>query len=209
MISFATYDQEYLKKAAIAIYQNKTQFDFFIKENQRLSAVKLLKELTGGGLKEAKDAYELYCVGKLPNCIKEERKDKLIRLEQLAKSPLIEELIPKIKELTDSDLRLLLMKLSIDKLLSIDNLFIDEKFEKMSKTDFEKLTDLINDYVMYIVDKLEKLEIGKERFNSIDKYVDKKSPLYKMIYDELNRRLNERLSNIDPSIFPDDLFKNE
>jgi tRNA U54 and U55 pseudouridine synthase Pus10 len=78
--------------------------------------------------------------------------------------------------------------------------------KKMNKkTDLEKLTDLINNQVLYIVEKLEKT--GKEKFKNIEIYTSKKSPLYKMIYDELMKRMNDRLSKVDPSIFPDDLFK--
>ena len=117
-------EEDYLKNASKIIYQNKIKFDDL--KNQKLAFVKLLKELIPGtGLKDAKDAADLYWNGNLPNCIKEERMDKLIRLEQLAKSPLVDEIIIKIKELDDSQMRVFLMELSIDDLLNID-----QKFQK-------------------------------------------------------------------------------
>jgi hypothetical protein len=58
-----------------------------------------------------------------------------------------------------------------------------------------------------MADKLEKIKTSKERFKILEEFVPKKSSLYKMIYDELMKRMNDRLSKIDPSIFPDDLFK--
>ena len=119
-------EEDYLKNASKIIYQNKTSFDELKNSNQKLAFVKLLKELIPGtGLKDAKDAADLYWNGNLPNCIKEERMDKLIRLEQLAKSPLVDEIIIKIKELDDSQMRVFLMELSIDDLLNID-----QKFQK-------------------------------------------------------------------------------
>lgn len=110
---------DFLKIASNVIHLHKQEFAEFKENNYKFNFVKLLKELTGCGLKEAKDICDLYWIGKFPN-IQEQRKDKLLRLEQLAKSPLVEELIPKIKALDDFQLRIFLMELTIDNLLSID-----------------------------------------------------------------------------------------
>ena len=119
-------EPEYLKTASKIIYQNKTEFDDLKNNNQKLAFVKLLKELIPGtGLKDAKDASDLYWAGYLPSYIKGERKDKLLRLGELAKTPLVDELIIKIKDLDDSELKVFLMGFDIDELLSID-----QKFQK-------------------------------------------------------------------------------
>ena len=107
--------EEFLKKAAKAIYDNKSKF--FELTGSKLAAVKLLKDLTGGGLKECKDACELYWAGNLPHYLKEERREKL---ERLAKLPLVDELIVKFRKLDDTKLHSLLMELTVDELFSID-----------------------------------------------------------------------------------------
>lgn len=109
--------QEFFKKAAKAIYENKSKFDELKNSNQKLQFVKSLKDLIGCGLKDAKDAADLYWVGKLPHYIKEERREKL---ERLAKLPLVDELIVKFRKLDDAKLHDLLMELNVDELFSID-----------------------------------------------------------------------------------------
>ena len=52
--------------------------------------------------------------------VREERKEKL---EKLAKRPLVEELIVKLKNIEEEKLNSLLMGLSVDELLSIDEFF--------------------------------------------------------------------------------------
>jgi len=131
MNPFETFEQtpeqrEYLKSAIKVLYQYKKDFDELKENNQKLAFVKLLKELVGiSGLKDAKDVTDLYWAGKLPNPIKEERRDKLKRLEELAKTPLVDELIIKIKDLTYSKMKVFLMEFTVDELLSFD-----EKFQK-------------------------------------------------------------------------------
>ena len=131
MNPFETFEQtpeqrEYLKSAINVIYQYKKDFTELKENNQKLAFVKLLKELVGiSGLKDAKDVTDLYWDGKLPNPVKEERKDKLLRLEELAKTPLVDELIIKIKDLSFAQMRVFLLELTIDELLNID-----QKFQK-------------------------------------------------------------------------------
>lgn len=113
-------EQEFLKLASKVIYENKYEFEGYVTSNQKLAAVKRIKELTGGGLKESKDAFDLWYSGKLPSYIKEERK---VKLERLAKKPLIDEIICKMKNLSEDKLESFLMNLSVDQLLSIDEIF--------------------------------------------------------------------------------------
>jgi len=53
------------------------------------------------------------------NTVVDERREKL---EQLAKTPLIENLIPKIKSLSDDKLKQILNTLTTDTLLNIDEI---------------------------------------------------------------------------------------
>ena len=112
---------EELKKICInAIRANKTEFDSYIPQ-QKLQFVKKLKELTGGGLKECKDISDLYFAGQLSLVnIREERQKKL---ERLAKKPLAEALALKLKNIDVDTLDSFLMDLTIDELLSIDEIF--------------------------------------------------------------------------------------
>lgn len=116
-------NEDFLKLASKIFHEHKMEFDGWIRNGQKLAAVKALKELTGGGLKESKDAFELYCAGKLKPYIKEDRR---IKLERLARLPLVDELILKLKNISDEELHSLLMKLSIDELLSIDEFLPNE-----------------------------------------------------------------------------------
>lgn len=112
---------EFEKSAAKAINDNKYDFDQLKHNNQKLAFVKLLKEFTGGGLKECKDVADLYWIENFKiSYIKEERKAKL---EKLAKVPLVEELLIKIKNIEEQELFSCLMKLTVDELLSIDEIF--------------------------------------------------------------------------------------
>lgn len=114
---------EFKKICIDAIRRNKVEFDSYL-PNQKLAFVKRLKELTGGGLKECKDISDLYFVGQLPLVnIREERQKKL---ERLAKRPLAESIALKIKDIDVDKLDSFLMELSIDELLSIDEIFPNE-----------------------------------------------------------------------------------
>ena len=115
------YPNDFLKEVAKVIYEHKPEFEDYKIRSAKLAAVKALKDYTGGMLKECKEAYEMWYDGFLPPYLIEERRKKL---EQLAKKPLIEEIILKLRKIEDEKLVDILIKLSIDELLSID-----EKFE--------------------------------------------------------------------------------
>jgi hypothetical protein len=115
-------DDFFYERASKAIYLHKDEFAQYAKENAKLVSVKLLKDYTGGGLKECKDAIELYWEGKL-SYVKEERK---LKLEKLAKKPLVDQLIVKLRDIKEDKLHSLLMNLSVDELLSIDEFFPEE-----------------------------------------------------------------------------------
>lgn len=112
------------KELVEALFKHRSEFDEFVKEGSKLQAVKYLKELTGAGLKNSKEVCDLYWDGKLKGFhIREDRKAKI---ERLAKVPLVEQLIDKLKNLEEEKLHSLLMSLEIDLLLSIDDFFINE-----------------------------------------------------------------------------------
>ena len=117
------YSESFLKEVAKIIYQHKQEFEDYTKNNQKLGAVKALKDYTDGGLRECKDAYEMWVDGKLPPYLKEERRKKL---EQLAKKPLVEELISNLRNADDEKLRSVFMTFTIDELFSIDEKFENE-----------------------------------------------------------------------------------
>lgn len=112
-------NNEFFKKASRIISLNKTEFEEYLVNNRKLQAVKSLKDHTGGGLKESKDVIDLWWTGDLPNYIRDDRR---LKLEVLAKKPLAENLIIKIKN-DDNKLLELLMTLSIDRLFEIDDFF--------------------------------------------------------------------------------------
>jgi len=112
--------EEFKKICIDVIKRNKTELDSYVPQ-QKLAFVKRLKELTGYGLKECKDISDLYFAGQLSLVnIREERQKKL---ERLAKKPLAEALALKIKDIDVDRLDSFLMELSIDELLSIDEIF--------------------------------------------------------------------------------------
>lgn len=116
--------EEDFKELVEALFKHKVEFDDFVNCNSKLQAVKYLKELTGAGLKNSKEVCDLYWSGKLKGIhIREDRKAKI---ERLAKIPLVDQLIEKIKKLDDEKLHSLLMSLDVDLLLSIDDFFINE-----------------------------------------------------------------------------------
>jgi len=113
-----TEQEIFNKLASKIIYEHKSEFDDLI-PTRKLSAVKLLKDYSRGGLKECKDVIDLYCIGGLVPYIKYHRKEKL---DNLSKIPLIDTLIVKIKTLKDKKLKLVLQSMSIDELMNIDKL---------------------------------------------------------------------------------------
>ena len=116
--------KEFLKKVSKAIYEHKSEMDEYVLNGQKLAAVKAIKEWTGGGLKESKDAFEMYLAKLLPSFIKEDRRKKL---EKLAKKPLVDELVKKIKNIDEDQLSTFLLNLSVDELLSIDEIFPNDE----------------------------------------------------------------------------------
>lgn len=120
--SSSILSETFLREVSKVIYEHKSEFDEYRRNNQKLAAVKSIKEYTNGGLRESKEAFDLWFAGQLPNYLLKDRKEKL---EILAKKPLIEELIEKIRK-TDSDkLSKLFMKLSVDELFNIDDIFTE------------------------------------------------------------------------------------
>ena len=110
-----------LNNAIQTINLSKTEFEEYKKLGHKLMAVKRLKELTGLGLRPCKDVCDFYWDDKISSCTtKEDRKEKL---ERLAKVPLVDELISKFENLKEDELHSLLMKLSVDELFSIDEIF--------------------------------------------------------------------------------------
>ena len=107
------------------INSNKSLFQEYRSSGSKVQAVKDLKELTGLGLRQAKEVMDLYWENKIVD-IREERKEKL---ERLAKKPLVEELVLKIKKIDEKQLNKILFKLSVDELLSLDEVFENEKNE--------------------------------------------------------------------------------
>jgi len=117
------FESESEKIAAQAIYINREEFNTYLKLSQRIDAIKALKAYSGLGLKESKDAIDKFWVGELKSYILEDRK---LKLERLAKKPLVEEIVINIKNIDDEAMKDLFMKLSVDVLLSIDELFVEE-----------------------------------------------------------------------------------
>lgn len=116
-------DDDFAIRAIKTMRDYKEEFQRYLFEKTKLQAVKALKDYTGGGLKECKEICDLYWEDKLPNLfIKEER---LKKLERLAKTPLVEELMIKIKNIKEDELHSMLINLSVDQLLSIDEILIN------------------------------------------------------------------------------------
>ena len=113
-----------LQKCVKIIHAHKSEFEGYAQSGAKSMAVKVLKDYANLGLREAKEIMDLYFAGELMPNIKEERKAKL---ERLAKKPLVDELIVKVKKLTDEELYSLLMNLSIDELFSIDEFLPNEE----------------------------------------------------------------------------------
>lgn len=112
--------EDFFKYATKTVYQNKEEFDEYFRSSSKLAAVKRLKDITGGGLKECKEICDLFWENKLPNFVREDRKEKL---EKLAKAPLVNQLIEKLLNIKEDKLQSLLMNLTVDELLSIDEFF--------------------------------------------------------------------------------------
>jgi hypothetical protein len=118
-------EYQFQQEASKIINSHKEEFSKCLINNQKLMAVKLLKDYTGQGLKECKEVIDLYFLGELKSYSQEERK---MKLERLARLPLVVELVTKLKSISEDDLQSLLMKLTLDELLSIDE-FLPESEE--------------------------------------------------------------------------------
>jgi hypothetical protein len=116
--------EAFLKAASKSFHINRIEFEQYKRDNAKLAACKALKVYLDIGLKESKEAIDLYWEGNLQN-IQAERKEKL---EKLAKRPLVDELIVKLKN-DDYILSIILMKMTIDELMDIDEQ-INEKLIK-------------------------------------------------------------------------------
>jgi len=106
----------FLETCVNIIRNNKVEFDEY--KHAKLQAVKKLKEISGGGLKECKQVCDLYYDGILPLTLT--NYDRKTKLEQLAKLPLIEEIFDKVSKMSKEDYISALKKLTLDDLLSID-----------------------------------------------------------------------------------------
>lgn len=119
LLRYYDFNEMFLTSAIVAILDHRKEFEEYFKNTQKLQFVKSLKDYSGGGLKECKEVADLYWEGKILNPLKEERR---IKLEQLAKAPLVNQLLEKIKKLDNDSLFSFLMNLDIDELLSMDEL---------------------------------------------------------------------------------------
>jgi len=117
-------DEFLLNNAAKAISENEEEFSEYLTLGNKLAGIKALKEYTGLGLKESKQVMDLYYDGSIKISNKQEERRK--KLEKLAKAPLVNKLISKLNNISDDDLQSLLLTLSVDELLSIDEFFPEE-----------------------------------------------------------------------------------
>lgn len=112
-------DDEVFQKGPEILHAYRKEIDTFLRSGSKLGAVNAIKEYSGLGLRSAKHVIDLYIDGVLlpkPD-VRELRREKL---EKLAKTPLVEELIINLKKLDDNTIHSLLMNLTIDDLFYID-----------------------------------------------------------------------------------------
>jgi len=110
------------KIARTIVNNHREEFEDYLKRSSKLGAVKALKDYSNGwGLKETKEVLDsIWEQNLLIDNIQDIRREKL---EKLAKSPLVQNIIKKIKDTNDDELRSVLLKLSINELFSIEELF--------------------------------------------------------------------------------------
>lgn len=107
---------EFLNADIVRILTKDYEFYKECKNNStKLYAVKKLKDDTGLGLKESKEIIDY--IFSENNMLKFERIDKLKRL---AKKPLIDNIIERLKSMTEDELNNILMNLDVDILMDID-----------------------------------------------------------------------------------------
>ena len=114
-------DDEVFQIGPEILHLHREEIDTYLKNKSKLSAVKAIKEYSGLGLRNSKYVIDLYVDGILipkPD-VRDERRKKL---EKLAKTPLVEELMVNLKKLDDNTIHSLLMNLTIDELFYIDEL---------------------------------------------------------------------------------------
>lgn len=105
---------------AKTIFEHQVEFDAFLSEDKKISAVKLLKSYVDGDIRSCKLALDLYIDHKLKPYISIERKEKI---NILNKKIIIADLLVKLKCLNIEEL---LNKISIDILLEIDEIVDNE-----------------------------------------------------------------------------------
>jgi hypothetical protein len=102
-----------------AIIKNIKEFKECKAQGTKLRAVRFLKDLTGCSLREGKDALDLYWEDE-NYFIKKER---LRKLEILSKDTLVKDIIVKMRNIDDDYIYSTLMKLPIDNIYFIDEIF--------------------------------------------------------------------------------------
>lgn len=113
-----------LEKSIRIIYENKSEFENFKITNQKLNFVKRIRDfIPGMGLRHLKQVADLYWLDSLPKYIVEQRK---VKLENISMKNMIPEIVIKMKEISDDELTLKLMKLSFDELTSFYETFSDK-----------------------------------------------------------------------------------
>ena len=117
-------DEKDLEKSIKIIYENKSEFENFRITNQKLNFVKRIRDfIPDMGLKYLKQVADLYWLDSLPKYIVEQRK---VKLENISMKNMIPEIVIKMKEISDDELTLKLMKLSFDELTSFYETFSDK-----------------------------------------------------------------------------------
>jgi len=121
-------NDEYLVLGAKILFEHKSEFEDYLSTDHYILSVKMMKDYSGTGLRVSKDIIDLYRAGKLipgPD-IKKERADKLEKLEKI---PFVDDLIIKIKSLSVYNFENILNNLSIDDLITIDEIIEKEKIK--------------------------------------------------------------------------------
>lgn len=102
------------------INDNQAEFQEYLNNKSKLGAVKAIKDYTGLGLREAKQVIDRFWDSNL--LIVDVKEDRRLKLEKLAKIPLVENIVDKINNLDKDKLQKIFLNLSIDELFNIDEL---------------------------------------------------------------------------------------
>ena len=120
MYNLSISDQDFFRVRKI-VHEHSNELRGYIEGNARLQFVKRIKDLSGLGLKESKDFSDLIFDKIIPlDYITEERRKKL---EKLARRPLVESIVDKIKNFSHEDLISVLLKFDVGELLRMDEIF--------------------------------------------------------------------------------------